>query len=107
MYIVVYLRVYHSKDHGLEFEGPFLGPESETFDEAEEIAQRIVEEKPKAVMTPIKIYEFTGSYGQISDEANSYFNRYMEKCLTSFGLSAKPIMKSKNIGKKRKKKKKI
>jgi len=98
MQIITYLRVYHSKDDGLLFEGPFLGPEVEVSD-VDVTAQTIVDEKPKAIMTAIKVYDFDGDYEKVTAESNDYFTRYKLQCVNSYDISVKPIMKSKNIGK--------
>lgn len=95
-YVVIYLKVSHSKEGGLEFEGPILGPSSKTEDGANAEAKKIVSSMPRFAVMP-KIYQLTDRQtpDEALDIAKKHFEVLKDNIIESKEIMDKPIKRSK------------
>lgn len=95
-HIIVYLKVQQTKEGELKFEGPVLGPVTESLEQAEEEAKKIVSSMPRMAIIP-KIYEMEGDQEplDILEEVEKHFDILRDNISESKEIMDKPIHRSK------------
>jgi len=77
MFVVIYSRVIDNKKKGLELEGPFIGPECDTMDEAHDACRAIVSPSKNTVL--IRTYDLDEmSYQKAKEKAAEHFDVLFE-----------------------------
>lgn len=89
MFLIVYARIIDNKKKGLDFEGPFFGPEAETMGEAHEECRNIATPSKDHVL--IKIYDLDEyDYYSAKEAAQIHFDRIYEQMLSAQELCDAP-----------------
>jgi hypothetical protein len=89
MFLVVYARIIDNKKKGLNFEGPFFGPEAETMTLAHEECRKIVTPSKDHVL--IKVYDLDEfDYYDAKEAAKVHFDRIYEQMRFAQGLCDAP-----------------
>lgn len=74
MFLIVYARIIDNKKKGLDFEGPFFGPETESMSGAHEECRKIVTPSKDHVL--IKVYDLEeDNYYSAKESAKTHFER--------------------------------
>jgi hypothetical protein len=100
-YVVLYLKARINKDGSLDVDGPMLGPETDTREEADEAAKKIVTTFSRVAIMP-RIYELEDwqAVEELIVEVEPHFDRMKTSLWESKQIADKPIFR------RRKKKKK-
>ena len=94
MFIIVYARIIDKKKNGLEMEGPFLGPESDTLDKAHAACEEIV--TSSKVHTIIRIYDLDEISEQgAKEKAEESFKQTFKNMNLASKIIERPIIKRK------------
>jgi hypothetical protein len=94
MFLIVYARVIDNKKKGLEFEGPFFGPETDTMAEAHEECRKIVTPSKDHVL--IKVFDLDeDDYYSAKDTAQTHFERVYEQMQSAQELCDTPRKRKK------------
>lgn len=94
MFIIVYARIIDNKKQGLEMEGPFLGPEASSMDDAHSECEVLVTESKNHTIVRIYDLNVVSEQGAL-DKARESFDKIYGDMEIASRLIERPIIKRK------------
>lgn len=94
MFIIVYARIIDNKKDGLEMEGPFLGAETSTMEEAHQSCSDLVTESKNH--TIVRIYDLSeNSEKSALEKAAESFDKIYSDMQLALRIVDRPVIKRK------------